>query len=70
MVLLGYRVLINPPNPHAIVDVKIGAYLGLLAALGIAVGGLESWREERLGQTRPQARRRSRNRIATGGSGS
>ncbi len=69
MVLLGYRVLIDPPNPHAIVDVKVGGYLGLLAALGIAVGGLETWREERLGQTRSNPRRRSRNRVATGGSG-
>jgi uncharacterized membrane protein len=69
MVLLGYRVLINPPNPHGIVDVKVGGYLGLLAALGIAVGGLETWREERLGQTRANPRRRSRNRVAAGGSG-
>ncbi len=69
MLLLGYRVLINPPNPSAIVDVKIGAYLGLLAALGIAVGGLEAWREERLGRGRSNSRRRSRNRVAAGSPG-
>jgi len=38
---LGYRVLIDPP-PHE----RYGAYLGLLAALVIAVGGYLSMRQE------------------------
>jgi hypothetical protein len=46
-VLVGYRVLIDPPNPAAVVDIKLGAMLGLLAALGIALGGWGSVREER-----------------------
>ncbi|MDQ6745252.1 MAG: hypothetical protein M3Z27_04435 [Actinomycetota bacterium] len=45
--LLGYRVLIDPPNPSAVLDVKLGGYLGLLAAVSIALGGFESVREER-----------------------
>lgn len=44
---LGYRVLIELPNPAAVVDLKLGAVLGLLATVGIAVGGWESVREER-----------------------
>jgi hypothetical protein len=39
------RVLIDPPAPAAIVDVKLGAYLGLLGAVAIALGGLEAARE-------------------------
>jgi cytochrome bd-type quinol oxidase subunit 2 len=38
---LIYRVLINPP-PHQ----QAGAYLGLLSAIGIAVGGYISLRQE------------------------
>jgi len=45
--LLGYRLLIDPPNPSAVLDVKLGGYLGLLAAVSIALGGFESVREER-----------------------
>ena len=60
--LLAYRVLIDPPNPSSVVDVKLGAFLGLLAAIGIAVGGLESAREER----RRRASRRSRSRREQG----
>ncbi len=41
VVALIYRVLINPP-PH----LQAGAYLGLLSALGIAVGGYLSLRQE------------------------
>jgi hypothetical protein len=40
--LVGYRVLIDLPNSRSVVDVKIGAYLGLLCAMGIAIGGYES----------------------------
>jgi cytochrome bd-type quinol oxidase subunit 2 len=41
VVALIYRVLINPP-PHQ----QAGAYLGLLSAVGIAVGGYLSLRQE------------------------
>src|SRR5947199_9623955 len=45
--MLAYRVLINLPDPSSVVDIKIGAYLGLLAAIGITLGGYDSIREER-----------------------
>jgi len=41
---LIYRVLINTPAPT--LDQRAGAYLGLLAAIGIAYGGYKSMREE------------------------
>ncbi len=47
-VLLIYRVLINLPSPRSVVDEKLGAYLGLLAAVGVAIGGYESIREKRM----------------------
>ncbi len=46
-VLLAYRVLIDLPSPDRVVDQKLGAYLGLLAAVAIAYGGYESIREQR-----------------------
>jgi hypothetical protein len=46
-VLLVYRVLIDLPSPSSIADQKLGAYLGLLAAVGIAFGGFEALRERR-----------------------
>jgi len=59
--LLAYRVLIELPTPREVVDQKLGAYLGLLAAVGIALGGYESIREQR---TRARAQR-SRKRAAS-----
>jgi hypothetical protein len=44
--VLLYRVLINMPGTDGLTDVRLGAYLGLLSALGIAVGGFLSVREE------------------------
>jgi hypothetical protein len=44
---LIFRVLIVLPSSQQVVDQKLGAFLGLLCALGIAYGGLESLREER-----------------------
>jgi hypothetical protein len=44
---LVYRVLVALPAPAQVVDQKLGAFLGLLCALGIAYGGLESRRAER-----------------------
>ncbi|HUO69824.1 MAG TPA: hypothetical protein VMU39_03525 [Solirubrobacteraceae bacterium] len=64
-VLLVYRVLIEPPNPSSVVDVKIGAFLGLLAAIGIAIGGIESIREERARRDAVVQRSRPRRRIAS-----
>jgi hypothetical protein len=57
-VVLGYQVLINLPHRSSVVDIKIGAFLGLLAALGIALGGYDSILEERARRGK-QAHRRS-----------
>jgi len=62
--LLLYRVLIDLPSPTEVVDQKIGAYLGLLAALGIAIGGYESIREEQARAHMRKTRSRSRDEVA------
>lgn len=62
--LLVYRVLIDLPSPDSVVDQKLGAYLGLLSAIGIAYGGLESMREERARTRQRVARARARMRVA------
>ena len=46
--LLAYRVLVDPPSAASVVDIKLGAYLCLLAAIGISVGGFQTVRDERL----------------------
>jgi hypothetical protein len=46
-VLLIYRVLIVLPSANRVIDQKLGAFLGLLCALGIAWGGYEAIREQR-----------------------
>jgi hypothetical protein len=51
---LFYRLLIDLPSPHTVVDIKLGGFLGLLAAIGIAFGGLESLRDLRQRRTRVQ----------------
>lgn len=43
--LVLYRIL-NQPGPNDLIEVKIGAYLGLVACAGIAIGGWQSMREE------------------------
>jgi hypothetical protein len=43
---LVYRVLINVPGADAVVDQRIGAYLGLASACTIFYGGYESLRRE------------------------
>jgi hypothetical protein len=50
-IALIYRVLINTPAPT--LDQRAGAYLGLVATIGIAYGGYKSMREE--GGTDPAA---------------
>ena len=63
-VLLAYRVLIDLPSPDRVVDQKLGAYLGLLAALAIAYGGYESIREQRARVRAAVYRHRAKTRIA------
>jgi hypothetical protein len=41
-VALAYRVLIDQPTPPSVVDQKLGAYLGLLSAVALAVGGYDA----------------------------
>jgi hypothetical protein len=68
--LVTYRVLIGLPSPNLVVDQKLGAVLGVLCALGIAVGGFESMREERARARRAMRRPAAPGRGATaGGSG-
>jgi hypothetical protein len=46
VLLLIYRVLINVPGGDGLVDVRAGAYLGLLSALALLYGGFASMRQE------------------------
>lgn len=56
--LLAYRVLLNEPGPNDLIEVKIGAWLGLLSSAAIAYGGYLSMRDEgtSLTDAREQAR--------------
>lgn len=45
--LLVYRVLIALPAASKVIDQKLGAVLGLVSALGIALGGWESMHAQR-----------------------
>jgi hypothetical protein len=71
-VLLIYRVLIVLPAGARVIDQKLGAFLGLICALGIAWGGYEAIREQRArvragaGSVAP---RRRRPRLSTRRSG-
>jgi hypothetical protein len=56
--LLVYRVLIALPAASEVIDQKLGAVLGLLCALGIAMGGWESMREQRVRAGSASRRRR------------
>ena len=47
-VLLAYRVILDEPGSNRFVDVKLGAWLGLLAAALIAYGGYRAMRDERV----------------------
>jgi hypothetical protein len=58
-VTLIFRVLIVLPSSDQVVDQKLGAFLGTLCALGVAYGGLESLRDERLSASAPPAGRRT-----------
>jgi hypothetical protein len=43
--LVLYRIL-NQPGPNALIDVRFGAYLGLIACAAIALGGFMSMQDE------------------------
>jgi hypothetical protein len=45
--LTAFRVLIALPSGDRVVDQKLGAVLGVIAALGIAYGGYDAVREQR-----------------------
>jgi hypothetical protein len=45
--LLTYRVLIDLPSSQSVVDQKLGAYLAVLSAFAIALGGYDSLRAQR-----------------------
>jgi hypothetical protein len=63
--LVGYRVLIDLPDSRSVVDVKLGAYLGLLCAIGIAIGGYESMRQVRERRGSGGQRSRARPRLSS-----
>jgi hypothetical protein len=65
--LLIYRVLIELPSGAKVIDQKLGAFLGLLCALGIALGGYESIAEHQArARTVVQRSRRAARRRASG----
>jgi hypothetical protein len=66
-VLLAYRVVIDEPGPNAYVDVKLGAWLGLLSTALIFYAGYLSMRDE--GTSFDDARARAR-ALGDGGPGS
>jgi hypothetical protein len=55
--LLIYRVLIDLPISDQVVDQKLGAFIGLLCALGVALGGYEGVREDRTARGAPAGHR-------------
>jgi hypothetical protein len=55
-IALTIRVLIDLPSAASVVDQKLGAYLGLLAAYGIALGGYHALRESRAQSRAPAGR--------------
>jgi hypothetical protein len=64
-ILLIYRVLIAFPAPHRMIDQKLGAYLGLLCAFGVALGGRQSMLEQEDRTRAAATRRRRRVRVAS-----
>jgi hypothetical protein len=64
--LLIYRVLIDLPSPDTVVDQKLGAVLGVLCGLGIALGGHASLRQQRMRARLIQRSRSQRSEMAGG----
>lgn len=58
-ILLTWRVLIELPSPGSVVDQKLGAYLGVLSAYAIALGGYDSMRGSHARRRAPSRRGRS-----------
>jgi hypothetical protein len=46
LIAVIYRLLAGPPSGGGLLDQQAGAWLGLLASIGIAYGGFASLREE------------------------
>jgi hypothetical protein len=46
VLVLIYKVLINVPGANALIEAKVGAYLGLASAVAVTYGGYESIRRE------------------------
>jgi hypothetical protein len=68
--VLVYRVLINPPSPATIVDQKLGAYLGVLSAIAIAIGGFDMRKTGAQATVRsPRRRLAGRQRARDGSTG-
>jgi hypothetical protein len=65
--LLIYRVLIVLPAGAKVIDQKLGAVLGLVCALGVALGGYESIAEH---QQRARSVQRPKRRVRRRGGGS
>jgi hypothetical protein len=66
--LLIYRVLIVLPAGAKVIDQKLGAFLGLVCALGVALGGYESIAEHQARARSVVQRPRRRVRRRAGGS--
>jgi hypothetical protein len=62
--VLIVRVLIDLPSPNSVVDQKLGAYLGILCAVGIALGGYEQMLEERARRRRSAPSSRPPRRVS------
>ena len=58
--LVVYRVLIDLPQASRVLDQKLGAFLGVVFALGIALGGMEAVAEQRTGAHSGSVRHRPR----------
>jgi hypothetical protein len=65
--LLIYRVLIDLPSSSQVVDQKLGAFAGILCALGVALGGYEAVRQEHAERAEPVAHRVRRVDVSPGG---
>ena len=62
--ILTWRVVIHMPSPAAIVDAKLGAYLGVASAYAIALGGYDAMRTLAVTTDRVPHRRRPAASVA------